>query len=274
VSGSAGTAPLKVVVLGASGRMGRMLVRYCSQADDIDLTGAIERSDAPELGQDAGSLAGVEPLGVPVTEDLHQAIANADALIDFTGPASTVAASALAAQAKATHVVGSTGLSDEDAEHLRRAARHTSVVWADNMSLGINLLTALVEQVSARLGTEFDIEIVEMHHRHKVDAPSGTALALGHAAARGRGVNLENVAARGRDGLTGARKPGDIGFAALRGGEVIGDHTVSFVGSNERIELSHHAVSRDIYAGGALAAVRWAAGKPPGLYSMRDVLEL
>lgn len=254
--------------------MGRMLIRYCSKADDIDLVGAIERPSVPAIGQDAGALAGVEPLGLSVSEDLHEPLAHADALIDFTGPASTVAASALAAQAKAAHIVGSTGLSDDDASHLHRAARHTPVVWADNMSLGVNLLQALVEQVSARLGSEFDIEIVETHHRHKVDAPSGTALALGRAAAKGRAVDFDTVADRGRDGQTGARKPGDIGFAVLRGGEVIGDHTVSFVGSNERIDLSHHAVNRDIYAGGALAAVRWAVGKPPGLYSMRDVLDL
>ncbi|MEO1248213.1 MAG: 4-hydroxy-tetrahydrodipicolinate reductase [Pseudomonadota bacterium] len=265
---------MKVVVLGAAGRMGRMLTRHIAQADDMILAAAIERPGASELGQDAGTLAGVAAIGVPVSDDLHEALAHANALIDFTGPTSTVAASELAAQAKAVHVVGSTGLSEEDAGNLHRAARHTPVVWSDNMSLGVNLLSALVEQVSARLGAEFDIEILETHHRHKVDAPSGTALALGRAAAKGRGVALDEVSARGRDGHTGARKPGDIGFAVLRGGEVIGDHTVSFVGADERIELSHHAVRRDIYAVGALAAVRWGVGKPPGLYSMRDVLDL
>lgn len=273
---SAGTpaAPTKVVILGAAGRMGRMLIGHVLAAPDMALSAAIERSGADELGQDAATLAGLPACGVTVSEDLHAALADANALIDFTRPASTVAASALAAQAKAAHIVGTTGLSAEDAGQLTLAARHTQLVWADNMSLGVNLLTALVEQVSARLNADFDIEIVEMHHRHKVDAPSGTALALGRAAAKGRGVDLDDVSARGRDGHTGARRPGDIGFAVLRGGEVIGEHTVAFAGAGERIELTHRAERRDIYATGALAAVRWAIRQPPGLYSMKDVLSI
>ncbi|MEM1398414.1 MAG: 4-hydroxy-tetrahydrodipicolinate reductase [Pseudomonadota bacterium] len=266
---------MNIVIQGAAGRMGCMLIRHVLAAQDMVLAGATDRPDASSIGQDAATLAGLtEPCGVVVGDDLHDSLATAHALIDFSSPASTVAASALAAQAKAVHVIGTTGLSNEDAGHLERAARHTPVVWADNMSLGVTLLSALVEQTAARLGESFDIEIVEMHHRHKVDAPSGTALALGRSAAKGRGVALDDVAARGRDGITGARRDGDIGFAALRGGEVIGDHTAIFAGAGERLELSHKASSRDIYAHGALTALRWAVGKPPGLYSMRDVLNL
>ena len=267
-------APIRVVVLGAAGRMGRMVARHVLEAADMTLHAALEPESSADIGQDAAVLAGLPPCGVAVGHDLHEALADADALIDFTRPESTVAAAALAAQAKAAHIVGTTGLTAEDIGHLERAARHTPVMCSDNMSLGVTLLTALVEQTAARLRPDFDIEIVETHHRHKVDAPSGTALALGRAAARGRGVSLDDVAARGRDGITGPRRDGDIGFAVLRGGEVVGEHAVSFNGPGERLELAHKAERRDVFAAGALAAARWAVDQPPGLYSMKDVLSL
>jgi 4-hydroxy-tetrahydrodipicolinate reductase len=267
-------ADLRLVVAGAGGRMGRALLRAIGEQPGFALAGAVDRADAPEIGADAGRLAGGEPNGVRVAADALPLVVHADTIVDFTTPASSVALAALAAQARIVHVIGTTGFSPAEEKKLEAAARHAVIVKSGNMSLGVNLLAALVKRAAAALGDEFDIEIVEMHHNRKVDAPSGTALLLGEAAAAGRKIDLAERSVRSRDGHTGAREPGDIGFAALRGGTVVGDHTVIFAGASERIELSHRAEDRMIFARGALAAARWGKGRKPGLYSMADVLGL
>ena len=265
---------MRLVVVGADGRMGRMLIRAVAESESCTLSGAIERAGSPALGQDAGTLAGLQPLGVPVTDDPLPVFAAAEGVLDFTTPAATTFFAELAAQARIVHVVGTTGLAEADLRKLAAAAHHARIVRSGNMSLGVNVLAGLVRKVAAALGEEFDIEVVEMHHRMKVDAPSGTALLLGEAAAEGRGVNLPDVRVSTRDGHTGARRPGDIGFATLRGGTVVGDHSVTFAGPGERITLSHHAEDRGIFARGAVRAAQWAFDKPPGLYGMADVLGL
>jgi 4-hydroxy-tetrahydrodipicolinate reductase len=254
--------------------MGRTLLRAVHEVPGFTLAGAVEREGAAEIGADTGVLAGLLPSGVKGTSDALPLVAQADAIVDFTVPASTVALAALAAQARIVHVIGTTGMSAADQTKLEAAARHAAIVKSGNMSLGVNLLAALVKRAAASLGPEFDIEVLEMHHNRKVDAPSGTALLLGDAAAAGRAVSLAEHSVRSRDGHTGARKAGDIGFATLRGGTVVGDHTVIFAGPSERIELSHKAEDRMIFARGALAAAKWGKGKKPGIYSMTDVLGL
>jgi len=261
-------------VVGAGGRMGQMLVAEIAGTAGCRLAGATEQKGSKALGRDAGELAGVGALGVAVAADADALFANADAVIDFTAPAASVAHAALAAKHKKIHVIGTTGLDAAQEKALGAAARSAALVWAPNMSLGVNLAFALTEQVARILGPDWDIEIVEMHHRHKVDAPSGTALGLGRAAASGRGVKLDDVSQRVRDGVTGPRRPGDIGFATLRGGDVVGEHSVVFAGEGERLEIVHKATSRRIFARGAVSAALWARGRPPGLYSMRDVLGL
>jgi 4-hydroxy-tetrahydrodipicolinate reductase len=263
---------MRLVVMGAAGRMGRMLVKTVAETPGVGLSAAIERAGAPALGQDAGLVAGGGATGVRISDDPLAALLNADGVIDFSAPAATVAMAALAAQARIVHVVGTTGLSEHDLNSLAAAARHAPIVRSGNMSLGVNLLARLVRDAARALGQDFDIEIVEMHHRMKVDAPSGTALLLGEAAAEGRGLTLSEHSERGRDGLTGARRPGAIGFASLRGGTAIGDHSVIFAGDGERIVLSHHAEDRALFVRGALKAALWARGRKPGLYSMADVL--
>jgi 4-hydroxy-tetrahydrodipicolinate reductase len=267
-------ADLRLVIAGAGGRMGRTLLRALHEVPGFALAGAVDRADAAEIGADTGTLAGLSPSGMKVTKDALPLVAQADAIIDFTTPASTIELAGLAAQARIVHVIGTTGLSAADDAKLEAAARHAALIKSGNMSLGVNLLAALVKRAAASLGPEFDIEILEMHHSRKVDAPSGTALLLGKAAAEGRNVNLEKTSVRSRDGHTGARKAGDIGFAALRGGTVVGDHSVIFAGPSERIELTHRAEDRMIFARGALAAAKWGKGKKPGIYSMADVLGL
>ena len=267
-------AALRIVVNGAAGRMGRMVVRAIDEATDMTLTGALERDDSPWIDHDPGALAGSPATGLKIVSDPLPLLLNADALIDFSSPAATVELAGLAAQARIVHVIGTTGLTEEDLGRLEAAARHAAIVRSGNMSLGVNLLAALTRRAAAALGDEFDIEIVEMHHRMKVDAPSGTALMLGEAAAAGRGVALKTHSVRARDGITGPRRRGDIGFASLRGGTVVGDHSVVFAGEGERIVLAHHAEDRAQFAYGALKAVRWAHGRKPGLYSMADVLGL
>jgi 4-hydroxy-tetrahydrodipicolinate reductase len=264
---------IRVTVAGASGRMGRTLIRALAEAEDMKLAFALERPGHASLGQDAGVLAGLQPNGVKLTDDALAALAASDAVLDFTAPAASVAVSELAAQARIVHVIGTTGFSEGDLTRLKAAARHAVIVKSGNMSLGVNLLAALVREAAKAL-PNFDIEIVEMHHRMKVDAPSGTALLLGEAAAAGRDVSLRDQAVRGRDGVTGARNDGAIGFASLRGGTVVGDHTVTLAGPFERIELTHRAEDRMIFAKGALQAARWGQGKKPGLYAMSDVLGL
>jgi len=265
---------MRLVVVGAAGRMGRMLVKAVTETEGCRLVGAIEREGSLAIGDDAGQLAGCGKAGVAITDDPLPVFAQADGVLDFTAPAATVAFAALAAQARIVHVVGTTGLQDADIEKLAAAARHARIVQSGNMSLGVNLLAGLVRKVAATLGEDFDIEVLEMHHRMKVDAPSGTALLLGEAAANGRQVALRDRSVRTRDGHTGARKPGDIGFASLRGGSVVGDHSVIFAGAGERLELVHRAEDRGICARGALRAALWAFERKPGYYTMADVLGL
>jgi 4-hydroxy-tetrahydrodipicolinate reductase len=267
-------ADLRLLIAGAGGRMGRTLLRAALEWPGIKLAGAVERAGTSVIGEDVGVLAGRGPAGVRVSENPAPLLGATDVIVDFTSPKSSLEFAALAAKAKVAHVLGTTGLSAADEEKVAEAARETVIVKSGNMSLGVNLLVALTRQVAKALGDEFDIEILEMHHRAKVDAPSGTALMLGRAAAAGRGVDIDTRRAAPRDGETGARRPGDIGFAALRGGSVVGDHSVIFAGPAERLELTHRAEDRMIFARGALAAARWAKGKEPGLYSMADVLGL
>ena len=264
---------VRIVVAGAGGRMGRTLIRAVADTRGCVLAGALEAKGHPDLGADAGALAGLPAAGVALSDDPLPLIAHADALIDFTVPRVSVALAELAAQARITHVIGTTGFSAEDEARIRAAARHAVIVKSGNMSLGVALLASLVKQAAKAL-PDFDIEIVEMHHRMKVDAPSGTALLLGEAAAEGRGVSLGNKAVRGRDGHTGAREEGAIGFASLRGGTVVGEHRVVLAGGHERIELGHVAEDRMIFATGAVTAARWGQGNKPGLYGIADVLGL
>ncbi|WP_431856840.1 4-hydroxy-tetrahydrodipicolinate reductase [Azospirillum sp.] len=265
---------MKIGVVGCAGRMGQMLVREIAATPGCTVAGGTERPGGPAVGRDIGEVAGLEALGVAVVDDPAVLFAEADAVIDFTSPEAAERHAALAAQGETAYILGTTGLTAEHQAAVAAAATHTPIVQAPNMSVGVNLLFVLVEQVARTLGDDFDIDILEMHHRRKVDAPSGTALGLGRAAAAGREVALENVWQKVRDGITGARPRGEIGFATLRGGDVIGDHTVVFAGDGERIELTHKASGRQIYAKGAVRAALWAADKQPGLYSMRDVLGL
>jgi 4-hydroxy-tetrahydrodipicolinate reductase len=265
---------MKLVVVGAAGRMGRTLIRVVAETPGVVLAGAVEREGASELGLDAGVLAGLEPNGVIVTDDPLPVFVKADGVLDFTIPQATVAFSELAAQARIVHVIGTTGIGPEDDAKIEAAARHAPVIKSGNMSLGVNLLAVLVREAARALDDDFDIEVLEMHHRHKVDAPSGTALLLGKAAAEGRGIDLAQRSVRVRDGHTGAREPGDIGFATLRGGSVVGEHSVLFAGEGEVIELTHKAGDRSIFARGAVKAALWGREKKPGLYSMADVLGL
>ena len=266
---------MKLVVVGAGGRMGQTLIRTILNTPGAELSGAIDREGAPSVGKDAGTLAGMDPLGVTVGHDPLPAFAEAEGVLDFTQPEPTLFYAELAAQARIVHVIGTTGCSEEDAAAIAAAARHATIVKSGNMSLGVNLLSKLVEKAASALGPDiFDIEVLEMHHKHKVDAPSGTALLLGEGAAKGRDIKLSDHSTRVRDGYTGPREDGSIGFATLRGGSVTGDHSVIFAGESERITLSHHAEDRAIFAQGAVRAALWAHGKKPGLYSMTDVLGL
>jgi 4-hydroxy-tetrahydrodipicolinate reductase len=265
---------MRLIVAGAGGRMGRALTRVISETPGAVLTGALEAPGSDLLGKDAGVLAGLPENGVKLSADLWTMSANADGILDFTVPAATIANVAIAAQRGLVHVIGTTGLSSSDDAVIRSVTSRAIVVKSGNMSLGVNLLAALVKRVAQALDESFDIEILEIHHRAKIDAPSGTALMLGQAAAAGRGVALEERSARGRDGVTGARRAGDIGFAALRGGTVTGDHSVIFAGAMERIELTHRAEDRTMFAQGAIKAALWARGQKPGMYSMADVLGL
>lgn len=265
---------MRIVVLGAAGRMGRALTRALHETPGCTIAGGLETKGSPTVGQDLGEVAGLDRLGIPVTDDPLPLFAHTDGVLDFTLPKATVEFAALAAQARIVHVIGTTGFTSDNLQKLEAAARHATLVKAGNMSMGVNLLAALTARVAATLGPEFDIEILEMHHRHKRDAPSGTSLMLGEAAAKGRSVALGEKSVTTRDGDTGPRREGDIGFAALRGGDVVGEHRVIFAGPGERIELAHIASDRGIFARGAVQAVLWARGKPPGLYSMTDVLGL
>lgn len=263
-----------IVITGGSGRMGQMLIKTVVDSDKARLVGVVERPGHDWVGRDIGEAMGGAALGVTVTDAPLEAFAKAQAVIDFTAPAATLEFAKLAAQARAVHVIGTTGMTDEDIAQLTPCARHAVIVRAGNMSLGVNLLTKLTEKVAAALDEDFDIEIIEAHHHHKVDAPSGTALMLGEAAAKGRGVSLSDVTDSGRDGITGARKRGDIGFSAIRGGDIVGEHDVLFAAAGERIVLRHLASDRAIFARGALKAALWGQDKQPGAYDMMDVLGL
>ena len=265
---------MRLAVIGAAGRMGQTLVRTIKEVPGCVVAGAIELPGSIALGADAGLLAGVGKLTVQITDDLAAIAGRIDGVMDFTVPAASVRAAEIAADARIVHIIGTTGFSAEDEARIAACAKRARIVKAGNMSLGVNLLVALTRRVAAALDADFDIEVMEMHHKHKVDAPSGTALMLGRAAAEGRGIDLAKNSVRKRDGVTGPRPPGSIGFATLRGGNVIGEHTVIFAGENERIELTHKATDRGLFARGAVKAALWARGQKPGLYSMADVLGL
>jgi 4-hydroxy-tetrahydrodipicolinate reductase len=265
---------MRLVVAGGGGRMGRTLVKAIAETRGVTLAGAVERADSPLIGEDCGMLAGLGPIGIKISDDLAALAANADGILDFTIPQACLAAAKVAASAGIVHVIGTTGLSAADERTIAVAAAAARIVKSGNMSLGVNLLAALVRRVARTLDDQFDIEILEMHHNRKIDAPSGTALLLGRAAAEGRQVDLADRKVAVRDGHTGARRAGDIGFATLRGGTVVGEHSVIFAGPAERIELVHRAEDRMLFANGALRAALWARGQPPGLYSMADVLGL
>jgi len=268
-------ADLNIVVSGAAGRMGAAIVRAVVEAEGLKVHAALERAGSKAIGQDAGVVAGLPPLGITISADSKTALAGADAIVDFTAPAATVALAQQAAIRSLIHVIGTTGFTPKNEQELHQAAKDGArIVKSGNMSLGVNLLAALVKQAAAALGPEFDIEIVEMHHNQKVDAPSGTALLLGEAAAAGREIDLETNAIKSREGIVGARKQGTIGFATLRGGTVVGEHSVIFAGPSERLELTHKAQDRGLFASGAIKAAIWARTQKAGYYSMSDVLGL
>ncbi|MBR27644.1 MAG: 4-hydroxy-tetrahydrodipicolinate reductase [Rhodobacteraceae bacterium] len=266
--------PIPVTVTGVSGRMGQMLVKAVQENPETELVGATDRPGSDWIGRDLGEAMGAATLGLKVEDDPLEAFARSRAVLDFTTPAASVAHAGLAAQARCVHVIGTTGFEAGHLAAFAAAARHATIVRAGNMSLGVNLLASLTERVAKALGEEFDIEVVEMHHKHKVDAPSGTALMLGEAAAKGRGVSLPDAMVSGRDGITGARETGSIGFSAIRGGDVVGEHDVIFAGAGERLILRHVATDRMLFARGAVRAAIWGQEKAPGEYSMVDVLGL
>ena len=265
---------MKIGIVGCAGRMGRMLVKQVTETEGCIVAGGTEPDNSPFIGKDLGELAGVGTLDVSIKTDTRALFDAVDAVIDFTAPAATISHAKIAAEFKKIHVIGTTGLTNEEQADVAACGTDAVIVQGANMSLGVNLLAQLTKKVAAILDEDFDIEVLEMHHRHKVDAPSGTALLLGKAAAEGRNVDHDSVADRGRDGITGARKKGDIGYAVLRGGNVVGDHTVMFAAENEIIEISHKAGDRAIFARGAVRAALWAQGKAAGNYDMMDVLGL
>jgi 4-hydroxy-tetrahydrodipicolinate reductase len=265
---------LKIAIAGAAGRMGRELARIVHATDGCALAGGLEAPGSAHVGADQGELIGVGKLGVVVGDRPEAVLAACDGIIDFTIAPATLSLIAQTSAMKKFHVIGTTGIDADGDAAIAAAAASTVIMKSGNYSLGVNLLAALVKKAAAALGDEFDIEILEMHHRNKVDAPSGTAFLLGKAAADGRQISLQDNSVRVRDGITGARKSGDIGFATLRGGSVIGDHTVIFAGGGERLELRHVAENRELFARGAVRAALWASGQRPGLYNMNDVLGL
>jgi 4-hydroxy-tetrahydrodipicolinate reductase len=269
----AGADPIAVAVAGAGGRMGRMLIEAVLASSDCRLAGALEVAGSPMLGQDAGAFAG-RHTGVRVTADLHEGLGGAQVLIDFTRPEGTLAHLAVCRELGVRAVIGTTGFTPEHKAAMGAHAQHLPLVLAPNMSVGVNVMLRLVESAARMLGEAYDLEVTEIHHKHKIDAPSGTALALGEALARARGVSLADEGVFTRHGHTGERRPGSIGFAALRGGDIVGDHTVLYCGPGERLEITHRSSSRANYAEGSLRAVRFIVGKPAGLYGMADVLGL
>lgn len=267
-------AELRIGISGCAGRMGRMLIAEVAATSGCVLAGGVDAPDGTALRKDIGELAGIGITGLTAGSDFAGLLEASDVVIDFTTPAASVAHAGIAAQARKPLVIGTTGLDAEANAALAAAATLAPILWAPNMSLGVNLLLGLVAQAAKLLNEDYDIEILEMHHRHKVDAPSGTALALGTAAAQGRGVDLAGKSQRVRDGITGPRRRGDIGFATLRGGDNAGEHRVLFAAEGELIELGHRATSRRVFARGAVAAAQWLATQEPGFYGMKDVLGL
>lgn len=263
-----------ILVAGAGGRMGRAVIAEILRTRGVSLAGGFERPDSDAIGADLGRLAGIDGLGLEVAGGPGEGLKRASVMIDFTAPAASLDHARACAGAGVAHVVGTTGFSPDEEKELAGLAEKIAIVKSGNMSLGVNVLAALVEQAAAKLSEDYDIEILDIHHRLKVDAPSGTALMLGKAAAKGRGADFKKHSVYGRHGETGPRARGDIGFAVIRGGGVIGEHRVKFAGDQEVLTLSHSALDRGLFARGAVAAAQWAAGKPPGLYSMRDVLDL
>lgn len=264
----------RIAISGAGGRMGRALVQAVVAADGATLAAAIERPDSSLLGADAGELAGVGALGVKVTGDLAAVTNDFDVLIDFTAPAATLAHIAICQKAGKKIVIGTTGLDEAQKLVLQSAAGETSVVYSGNYSIGVNVTLRLLELAAKTFADTVDVEIIEAHHRHKVDAPSGTALMMGEAVAGALGRDLKKVAVYERHGHTGARERESIGFQTIRGGDIVGDHNVMFIGEGERVEIRHVATSRMNFANGAVRAACWVAAKPAGLYDMRDVLNL
>ena len=265
---------IKLVIAGAAGRMGQAVLREAQKTHGVKVVAGLESADHPQQGKDLGQIAGMHDVGARLEADPLSVLAKCDAVIDFTRPQVSLALADLSAQARIVHVIGTTGFAEADETRIKAAARHATIIKSGNMSLGVNLLAGLVELAAHALGPAFDIEILEMHHRMKADAPSGTALLLGQAAARGRDGKLGDLRLKPYDGITGPRPPGPIGFASLRGGSVVGDHTVVLAGDGERIELTHRAEDRAIFAKGALKAASWGQGKGPGLFDMQDVLGL
>ncbi len=265
---------MDIGIVGASGRMGHTLINLVNAHDALNLVGATDHAQSKFIGADVGDMMNGKAIGVKIQSDPLDAFQDAKAIIDFSIPQATLINAEFAAQARIAHIIGTTGLAEGDFKALQAASRHATIIQSGNMSLGVNLLASLARQTAAALGEEFDIEIVESHHHHKVDAPSGTALLLGEAAATGRGVELSDVSDRGRDGITGARKQGDIGFSAIRGGDIVGEHDVMFLGDGERIVLRHIATDRKLFAQGALRAALWSKDKGPGYFNMEDVLGL
>lgn len=267
---------IRISIPGAAGRMGRTLIAEIAAGKDVELSAAVEPPGHPALGQDAGLLAGIDALGVELTDDLEQMIAGADAVIDFTLPEVTATLAQHCAEKNVPLVIGTTGLSDEQSERVRSAARAIPIVWAPNMSVGVNVLCRLVSEATRLLAEQYDIEIVEAHHRHKVDAPSGTAIRLAQVVADASASlgSLDERACYGRRGIVGKRPPNEIGIHTVRGGEIPGEHTIMFCGTSDRVEITHRAANRSVFAQGAIRAVRWAISQAPGLYDMNDVLQI
>ncbi|MDO9542411.1 MAG: 4-hydroxy-tetrahydrodipicolinate reductase [Kiritimatiellia bacterium] len=262
---------IKIAIFGAGGKMGQALIRCARRLNDLKVVAAIEADQHPFLGKDAGIVAGTMDIGVLISDDVRKGAAKADVLIDFSFPSSSAKHALLAAEIKKPIVFGTTGLNKKESECLRKASARTAVLWSPNMSLGVNILDTIIGQIAKKLAN-YDIEIIETHHAHKTDAPSGTALRLAETAAAARGVSLEHVAVYGRQGNIGARPPGQIGVLSVRAGDVVGDHTVIFATEGERLEITHRASSRECFALGALRAAQWLVKRPPGFYDMRDVL--
>jgi len=264
---------IRVIVTGASGRMGRMLVKAIDACEQTELVGATERPHSPLLGTDAGSLAGIGALGVSLVDDLSNC-EQADVLIDFTAPEACMVHAQFVTDHSMRMVIGTTGFETEQLDSLRNMLKNTVVVMAANYSVGVNLALNLIQQAAQVLGNDYDAEIYEAHHKHKVDAPSGTALAMGRALADGRDVSLDQVAVYAREGITGARKEGNIGFSVARGGNIVGDHKVMFIADEERIEINHFAQDRMVFAKGAVRAASWVMHQDKGWYDMQNVLQL